>query len=162
MTGQENTSPTLMPIGTIHTGFEHLKDCPRSGAQNPNDTTIEIFEEFAEGLDDLTFASHLVLLYWFDKSNRNRLTRPKNKCGPQRGVFATRAPFRPNPIAFSVVKLKKVEGTTITVSGLDCLDGTRLIDMKPYIRDLDSVPDAFTRQDDGENLPKPHETVEAS
>jgi len=86
--------------------------------------------------------SHLVLLYWMDKSPRNLVLQVPGHYGAQHGTFALRSPARPNPIAMSVVRLLCVEGNKLVVIGLDCLDGTPLVDIKPYFASTDSVPEA--------------------
>ena len=93
-------------------------------------------------LNGLETASHIVLLYWMDRTRRDLVLQVPRHYGERRGTFALRSPVRPNPIAMSVVKLVRVEGTTLSVIGLDCLDGTPLIDIKPYFATVDSVPDA--------------------
>ena len=87
--------------------------------------------------------SHIILLYWMDKSPRNLVRQVPSHYGIPRGTFALRSPARPNPIAMSVVKLLRIEGGTLSVVGLDCLDGTPLIDIKPYFASTDSVPEAL-------------------
>jgi tRNA-Thr(GGU) m(6)t(6)A37 methyltransferase TsaA len=99
---------------------------------------------WAAGLKDVETCSHLVVLYWMDKTRRDLVLQVPRHYGEQRGTFALRSPARPNPIAMSVVKLLKVEGTKLSVQGLDCLDGTALLDIKPYFASTDAVPDAVT------------------
>ena len=86
--------------------------------------------------------SHLVVFYWMDKARRDLAVQVPGHLGQSRGTFALRSPVRPNPIALSVVQLLKVEGTRLSVIGLDCLDGTPLLDLKPYFASTDAVPDA--------------------
>ena len=86
--------------------------------------------------------SHLVVLYWMDRARRDLVLQVPRHYGEPRGTFALRSPVRPNPIAMSVVRLLKVDGTTAVGGGLDCLDGTPLIDIKPYFASTDAVPDA--------------------
>src|SRR5262249_61924826 len=87
--------------------------------------------------------SNIVLLYWKDRSPRHLVLQLPAHQGVQRGAFALRTPTRPNPMAMSVVKLLRVDGNRLSVVGLDCLDGTRLIDIKPYFASTDSVPEAI-------------------
>jgi tRNA-Thr(GGU) m(6)t(6)A37 methyltransferase TsaA len=99
---------------------------------------VELFPEFKEGLRDLEGFSHIMLIYQFHKSKGYRLL-----CRPffdevQRGVFATRAPARPNPIGISIVKVRKIRGNKIAVASLDVLDGTPLLDIKPYVPRFDA------------------------
>ena len=86
--------------------------------------------------------SHLVVLYWMNRSRRDLVLQVPRTYGFGRGTFALRSPARPNPIAMSVVRLVGVEGTRLSVVGLDCLDETPLLDIKPYFASTDAVPDA--------------------
>jgi tRNA-Thr(GGU) m(6)t(6)A37 methyltransferase TsaA len=86
--------------------------------------------------------SHLVVLYWMDKSRRDIVLQMPRHYGVQRGTFALRSPARPNPIAMSVVRLVGIEGPILSVVGLDCLDNTPLLDLKPYFASTDAVADA--------------------
>jgi tRNA-Thr(GGU) m(6)t(6)A37 methyltransferase TsaA len=86
--------------------------------------------------------THLVVLYFMDRARRDLLVQvPRH--GERRGTFALRSPVRPNPVAMSVVRLVRIEGPSLSVVGLDCLDGTPLIDIKPYFASVDSVPEAI-------------------
>jgi tRNA-Thr(GGU) m(6)t(6)A37 methyltransferase TsaA len=86
--------------------------------------------------------SHLVVLYWMDKARRDLLVQAPRHYSEPRATFALRSPARPNPIALSVVSLLRIEGTRLSVVGLDCLDGTPLLDLKPYFASVDAVADA--------------------
>lgn len=106
---------------------------------------MEIFEEYEPGLLDIETCTHLFVLYWQDRSDRTIL-QTKTPWGPQtHGVFATRSPNRPNPIALCVVDLLERNGRFVKVSGLDALDGSPLIDIKPYSAGIDSFPQARVR-----------------
>jgi tRNA-Thr(GGU) m(6)t(6)A37 methyltransferase TsaA len=129
-------------IGRIHTPWTERKQCPKNARQSDAVCTVELDPRWAPGLKEVGTCSHLVLLYWMDKSPRNLVLQMPRQYGVQRGTFALRSPARPNPIAMSVVKLMKVEGNILSVVGLDCLDGTPLLDLKPYFASTDSVPDA--------------------
>lgn len=129
-------------IGRIRTPWKERKDCPKNARESDAVCTVELDLRFADGLKDAETCSHLVLLYWMDKSPRNLVRQVPGHYGVQRGTFALRSPARPNPIAMSVVKLLRVEGNRLSVIGLDCLDGTPLLDIKPYFASTDSVPDA--------------------
>jgi tRNA-Thr(GGU) m(6)t(6)A37 methyltransferase TsaA len=129
-------------IGTIHTPWTERSACPKNSRGSDAVCTIEVDERFAAALTAIETCSHLVALYWMHKARRDLvLLSPRHYATP-RGTFALRAPVRPNPIAMSVVRLLGVSGRTLTVRGLDCLDGTPLIDLKPYFASTDSVPDA--------------------
>ena len=136
------TDAGLYFIGRIHTPWKERKDCPKNARESDAICTVELDERYRDGLKDVETCSHLVLLYWMDKSPRNLLLQVPGHYGVQHGTFALRSPARPNPVAMSVVKLIRVEGRTLSVSGLDCLDGTPLLDIKPYFASTDSVPDA--------------------
>jgi tRNA-Thr(GGU) m(6)t(6)A37 methyltransferase TsaA len=129
-------------IGRIRTPWTERKDCPKNARESHVPCTIEVNPVFAEGLRDVESCSHLVVLYWMDRAPRNLVLQVPGHYGVQRGTFALRSPARPNPIAMSVVRLLRVEGSKLVVVGLDCLDGTPLVDIKPYFASTDSVPDA--------------------
>lgn len=129
-------------IGRIHTPWSERKDCPKNARESDAVCTVELDARFAPGLRDVETCSHLVLLYWMDRAPRNLVLQTPSHYGTQRGTFALRSPARPNPIAMSVVKLLGIDGNTLSVVGLDCLDGTPLLDIKPYFASTDSVPDA--------------------
>ena len=132
-------------IGRIRTPWKSRKDCPKN-AREARETgaicTVEVDPRWAPALAGVETCSHLVLLYWMDRSRRDLAVQVPAKDGVGRGTFSLRSPARPNPIALSVVRLIKVEGTRLSVIGLDCLDGTALLDIKPYFASTDSVPDA--------------------
>jgi tRNA-Thr(GGU) m(6)t(6)A37 methyltransferase TsaA len=126
------------PIGVIQSPFNDLAQMPIQ----PNHAasvsgTVEIFPEYAEGLRDLEGFSHIILLYHLHKAGKPRLQVTPFLDSQPHGVFATRAPVRPNPIGLSVVQLTGIQGNLLTVEGLDILDGTPLLDIKPYIPSFD-------------------------
>jgi tRNA-Thr(GGU) m(6)t(6)A37 methyltransferase TsaA len=129
-------------IGRIHTPWTRREDCPKNGREVEAVCTIEPNPRWAAALDGVETCSHLIVLYWMDKAQRDLVVQIPRHYGKGRGTFALRSPVRPNPIALSVVRLVKIEGTTLSVVGLDCLDGTPLIDIKPYFASTDCVPDA--------------------
>jgi tRNA-Thr(GGU) m(6)t(6)A37 methyltransferase TsaA len=131
-------------IGRIHTPWARREDCPKNARESEAVCTIELDARWAPALKDVETCSHLVVLYWMDKARRDLVLQVPRHYGEQRGTFALRSPARPNPIAMSVVRLLKVEGNKLSVVGLDCLDGTALLDLKPYFASTDSVPDAVT------------------
>jgi len=133
---------TLHPIGTIHTPFSEPSGMPvqPAGAEEVVGT-LEIAPEFAAGLKDLEGFSHLVLLYHFDRAPRTALSVIPFLDDHERGVFATRSPLRPNHLGMSVVELVKIAGTAVTVRGVDILDGTPLLDIKPFVDFLDNRQD---------------------
>lgn len=129
-------------IGRIRTPWTERKDCPKNARESDAVCTVEVDARFAEGLKDVETCSHLVLLYWMDRAPRNLVLQVPGHYGTQHGTFSLRSPARPNPIAMSVVKLLGTSGNRLSVVGLDCLDGTPLLDIKPYFASTDSVPEA--------------------
>ena len=126
------------PIGTIHTPFKDTRDMPiqTKGGKGIRGA-IKIKPSFAEGLKDIEGFSHIILIYNFHRSKKYSLVVRPFLDDKLHGVFATRAPERPNPIGMSVVRLKKVEGRVLHVEDVDMVDGTPLLDIKPYIPDID-------------------------
>ncbi len=135
---------TLSPIATIHSPFCELINMPvqPKGAKDTY-ATIEFKEEFIEGLKDLDGFSHVYLIYYFHQIREPKLSViPFNDMThTPRGVFSTRTPMHPNSIGLSVVELIKVDGNIVTIRGVDILDGTPLLDIKPYIENFDKVED---------------------
>ena len=135
-------TPDSISSAGSHTPWTRREDCPKNARESDAVCTIEIAERFGDGLKGVESCSHLLVLYWMDRSRRDLVLQVPRHYGEQRGTFALRSPARPNPIAASVVTLLQVAGNRLSVVGLDCLDGTPLIDLKPYFASTDSVPDA--------------------
>jgi tRNA-Thr(GGU) m(6)t(6)A37 methyltransferase TsaA len=133
---------SLYYIGRIRTPWKQRKDCPKNARESEAVCTVELEARWAPALKDIETCTHLVLLYWMDRSRRDIVLQLPRHYGVQRGTFALRSPARPNPIAMSVVRLVKVDGNRLDVVGLDCLDGTALLDIKPYFASTDAVADA--------------------
>jgi tRNA-Thr(GGU) m(6)t(6)A37 methyltransferase TsaA len=136
---------TLRPIGRLATPWHTIAACPRNGRQPepPPLCHAEVFAEFIPGLDGLAGFSHLLLFYWFDQAPPPAMLLTPPFDGQPRGIFATRAPARPNPIGLSVVAFDGFAAPgLLKVRYLDCLDGTPLIDIKPYLPTTDAEPDA--------------------
>jgi tRNA-Thr(GGU) m(6)t(6)A37 methyltransferase TsaA len=132
---------TLKPIGVIKTPFKQKEGMPIQGSMFPDAKgIIELKGKYADGLLHLDGFSHIILLYAFHKSEGFDLQTKTFLDEGKHGVFATRAPRRPNPIGLTIVKLDKVVGNRLYVSGVDILDGTPLLDIKPYVPDFDSIP----------------------
>jgi len=131
-------------VGRIRTPWTRREDCPKNARESQAVCSIEVDPRWAPALKDVETCSHLVVLYWMDKARRDLALQVPRHYGEQRGTFALRSPARPNPIAMSVVRLLKLEGTRLSVQGLDCLDDTPLIDIKPYFASTDAVPEAVT------------------
>jgi tRNA-Thr(GGU) m(6)t(6)A37 methyltransferase TsaA len=133
---------TYHPIGTIHSPYQDLKDMPiQPTCEASAPGTADVFTEFAQGLKDLDGFSHVILLYHLHESREAKLTVTPFLDSEKRGVFATRAPSRPNPIGMSVVELLRVEGTRLYLGRVDILDNTPLLDIKPYVPDFDHPAD---------------------
>jgi len=129
----------MTPIGMIHTPFTDPAGMPiQSAGAAGVSGTVEVFEEYQAGLKDLDGFSHIVLLYVFHRSDGFKLQVIPFMDTEPRGLFATRAPKRPNPIGLSIVQLDRVEGGTLHVQNVDMLDGTPLLDIKPYVPEFDS------------------------
>ena len=127
------------PIGIIHSPFKQPEGTPIQAAFSKcGEGTVELFSQFKQGLKDLEGFSHIILIYHFHKTRGyNLLCRPFLD-DVKRGLFATRAPSRPNSIGLSIVRLQEISGTILTVDSLDVVDETPLIDIKPYIPQFDS------------------------
>jgi tRNA-Thr(GGU) m(6)t(6)A37 methyltransferase TsaA len=128
----------LKPIGIIHSPFRELRGMPiqPAGALGVKGS-IEVFEEYRAGLKDLDGFSHVILLYHFHRSQGFDLHVVPFMDSRPRGLFATRAPRRPNPIGLSVVQLERIEGGVLHIRNVDILDGTPLWDIKPYVPEFD-------------------------
>jgi tRNA-Thr(GGU) m(6)t(6)A37 methyltransferase TsaA len=127
------------PIGIIHSSFTEPEDMPiqPSGAAGVKGT-VEVFEDFHPGLKDLDGFSHVILLYHFHRSYSFKLQVVPFMDSELRGLFATRAPRRPNSIGLSVVQLDKIEDGVLHIRNVDILDGTPLLDIKPYVPEFDA------------------------
>jgi tRNA-Thr(GGU) m(6)t(6)A37 methyltransferase TsaA len=132
----------LSPIGIIHSPYKDKKDCPPQGREEICE--IEIFGEYGEGLKDIGGFSHLILLYWLHWATNFSLSVKTPWDSKPHGLFATRSPNRPNPIGFSVVELIEINGNRLKVKGLDALEGTPLLDMKPYLPEIDTKSNVRT------------------
>ncbi|QQG66430.1 tRNA (N6-threonylcarbamoyladenosine(37)-N6)-methyltransferase TrmO [Desulfobulbus oligotrophicus] len=130
----------VIPIGTIyspHTSIENMPIQPKGAAEFQGMVVVD--EQYIDGLQDLAGFSHIYLLYSFHKATRTELLVTPFLDQQTRGVFATRSPLRPNHIGLSIVQLKRIDGNTLYVQGIDVLDGTPLLDIKPYAEKFDAV-----------------------
>ncbi|WP_417725959.1 tRNA (N6-threonylcarbamoyladenosine(37)-N6)-methyltransferase TrmO [Roseovarius sp.] len=131
-TPPEDHDAGLYFIGRIHTPWTRREDCPRRGRLDGPDCRIEVFAPWAQALEGIEGYGHLEILYWLDRSRRDLVRQNPKKDGETYfGTFALRSPQRPNPIGTAQVRLIAVEDAALIVRGLDCLDGTPLIDIKP-------------------------------
>jgi len=133
------------PIGIVHSPFTEQEGTPiqpsrADGARG----AVEIVPEYAEGLSDLDGFSHIYLLCHLHRSSGFRLKVVPYLDTVERGLFATRAPRRPNPIGLSVVRLVGIDGPTLTVENIDLLDGTPVLDIKPFVGEFDNLEDVRT------------------
>ena len=133
---------SLYYIGRIHTPWKRREDCPKNPRETDAVCTVVVDPRWVAGLQGLETVSHVVVLYWMDRARRDLVLQAPRHYAELRGTFALRSPARPNPIAASVARLVRIEGNTLSVIGLDCLDNTPLLDIKPYFASTDSVPDA--------------------
>jgi len=126
------------PIGIIHSPFKEAKGVPiQPSAAKGIEGKVEIFPEYTEGLEDIGNFSHIFLIYHLHLSRKYSLKVKPYMDDKERGVFATRAPSRPNPIGISVVELLEVDGNMLHIKNVDIVDGTPLLDIKPYVPEFD-------------------------
>ncbi len=134
----------MKPIGVISSPRKDVSDnVPIQGALDPeSEGVIRIYPEFSEGLRDLDGFSHLIVIYAFHRCHGSRLTVRPYMDTEEHGVFATRSPHRPNHIGLTVTRIIAIENNYIHISGIDVIDGTPVLDIKPYMPSFDSIPDA--------------------
>jgi len=132
----------LTPIGVIHTPYTQPKDIPIQGRfRDDVEGWGELKDEYVPGLKDLDGFSHVILIYYFHRSEAERLQGRPYLEEETRGIFAIRSPHRPNHLGLSVVKLRRIEGNRVYFTEVDMLDGTPLLDIKPYVEHFDSRDD---------------------
>jgi tRNA-Thr(GGU) m(6)t(6)A37 methyltransferase TsaA len=131
------TEILMRPIGVIHSPFKEKSETPIQAVRSQARGTVEIFPDYAEGLQDLEGFSHIFLLYAFHESSGYSLIVKPFLNDALHGLFATRYPNRPNPIGLSVVHLISRTGASLEIEGVDMLDGTPLLDIKPYVPEFD-------------------------
>lgn len=127
----ERVDAGLYFIGRIGTPWQDRLLCPRQGRLDGPVCRVELFQPWAEALDGIEQFERIELLYWLDRSRRDLVRQSPRDDGSTRGTFSLRSPVRPNPIGTSLVRLVERQGPVLLVQGLDCLDGTPLIDVKP-------------------------------
>ncbi len=133
---------SLYFIGRIRTPWTDRDNCPKNARESDAVCTIEVDPLWAPALKGVETCSHIVVLYWMDRSRRDLVTQVPRHYGIGRGTFALRSPARPNPIAMSVAHLLGMDGNRLSAVGLDCLDGTPLLDIKPYFASTNSITEA--------------------
>lgn len=130
----------LAPIGTIHSPHTRAEDTPiQPGFAAGCTGCVDILPEYVDGLADIDGFSHIYLIYWLHRTDGVQLRVRPFLDTVERGIFATRAPCRPNPLGMSLVRLVRREGAVLHISGVDVLDGTPLLDIKPYAPRYDTV-----------------------
>lgn len=127
----EATDAGVYFIGTIRTPWKARSECPKRGSPDGPICSIEVDERWRQALTHIGDHPRIQVLYWMHRARRDLVSQTPFRTGKTTGTFALRSPVRPNPIASSVVELVGIDGTTLHVRGLDCLDGTPLIDLKP-------------------------------
>ena len=132
----------IKSIGMIRTPFKSEDKIPIQASRSDTIAEAEILPEYIEGLDSLAGFSHIILLYWFHRAKSYKLTVTPFLDTQERGLFSTRAPTRPNPIGLSIVKLVQIEENIVKFTGADMLNGTPLIDIKPFVPEFDNRLDA--------------------
>lgn len=136
----------IKPIGIIHSPFRQKKECPIQPIYSGDAPgTVEVFHEYEQGLKDVDTFSHIYLFYLFDRAGEIKLVRPTFLDDKPHGIFASRHPCRPNGIGISIVNLIARVDNVLTVKGIDVLDNTPLIDIKPYVPRFD----IFSQASDG-------------
>jgi tRNA-Thr(GGU) m(6)t(6)A37 methyltransferase TsaA len=138
----ERFDAALYFIGRIRTPWHRRDDCPKNARESDAVCALVVDPRWTQALTGVESCTHLVVLYWMDRSRRDLVLQVPRHYGAPRGTFALRSPARPNPIAMSVVRLVRVDGNRLSVVGLDCLDDTPLLDIKPYFASTDAVGEA--------------------
>jgi tRNA-Thr(GGU) m(6)t(6)A37 methyltransferase TsaA len=141
----DQADASLYFIGRIRTPWTARSECPknaRAARESGVVCTVEVDPRWEKALPGVETCSHLILLYWMDRARRDLVVQVPKRYSEGKPTFSLRSPVRPNPIALAVVELRKVEGNRLHVVGVDCLDNTPLLDIKPYFASTDSIPDA--------------------
>ena len=147
----ERFDASLYYIGRIRTPWKRREDCPKNPRESDAECTIALDPRWTAGLSGLETVSHVVVLYWMNRARRDLVLQAPHHYAERRGTFALRSPVRPNPIAVSVARLIRIDGNNLSVVGLDCVDDTPLLDLKPYFASTDSIPDAAVGWHAGRN-----------
>ena len=134
---EESHSLELKPIGIIHSPYKNMRAAPYQGYKSEDISQIEVFKEFEEGLRDIEGFSHIIVIYWFHKSQGYHLLVKTPWDDSLHGLFTTRSPHRPCPLGLTVAELVVREKNILKVKGLDAIDGTPLLDIKPCIPSTD-------------------------
>lgn len=136
---------TMYPIGKIHSPYKKSKQIPIQGRfKDDVEAWVELDKKYTKGLKDLDKFSHCILIYYFHKSNKETIEGKPFLEDKKHGIFAIRSPHRPNHIGFSVVKIQKIQGNKLYFTELDIIDGTPLLDIKPYVKYFDCREDVIS------------------
>lgn len=127
----------LRPIGIVRSPYKSADQAPRQGRYSQEEMYLQIYSEFMEGLRDVQGGTDIIVIYWLNRAERDKLTVTPPHVGQLRGVFSTRSPHRPNPIGFCVAKVSDQGEDWLRVKGLDAIDETPLLDIKPYSEAID-------------------------
>lgn len=149
----------MRPIGFVRSPFREKAEAPRQGTAGGAPGSVELLPGYDDALSDLGGFDRIWLLFWFDRAEgwRPKVLPPRSE--EKRGVFATRSPHRPNPIGMTAVRLERVDGRVLHVNDLDLVDGTPILDVKPYLPYADAFPDASSGWLEAPS-PRPAWTVE--
>ena len=134
----------MQPIGVIHSPFTDKRQTPIQPSRSQAPGQVEIFDAYVDGLADIEGFSHIILLYVFHRADGYALRVTPFLDDKPHGLFSTRYPGRPNQIGLSIVQLESRQANRLHIRGVDVLDGTPLLDIKPYVPDFDAHPDAAT------------------
>lgn len=129
----------LEQIGIINSPYTDRKSSPRQGRYSEQKSVVTIYKEYMEGIEGINVHDYYMIFYWQHQAERDKLKVVPHGKTKKRGVFSTRAPVRPNPIGFCLVEILEINENKLTVRWLDAMDGSPLIDIKPYWRELDSI-----------------------
>lgn len=132
----------LKAIGKILTPYEAIDDCPFFSSFAEEEAKIQVYEEFKPGLKALDEVTHIIIIYWLHAAARDELQAGNPHDDAIRGVFAMRGQHRPNPLGVSIVKIIDIQNNIIRIKGIDCLNGTPLLDIKPYDASTEAIGDA--------------------
>ena len=135
----------MHPIGVIHSPYKKRRNIPIQGRfKDDVEAWVELKDEYVKGLKDLEGFSHAILIYYFHKSNKEDIEGKPFLENEEHGIFAIRSPHRPNHLGLSVVKIKSIQENKMYFTQVDMIDGTPLIDIKPYVKYFDSRDDAVS------------------
>ncbi len=152
----------MRPIGIIHSPYKENKDIPIQGTFNDKiEAWLELKDEYVNGLKDLDGFSHAIIIYYFHKSHREEIEGRPFLEQNEHGIFAIRSPHRPNHIGFSIIKIKRIKANKVYFTEVDVLDGTPLLDIKPYVKYFDSRDNVISGWVDKhfKNGNIPHKTI---